>query len=220
LDIVLFSLTIWMLQLFKLNPTIVFKSTTTKFIINFYKKINNFLFFVFFFLGTTLILMAIRIFLSWKSMCGVGYKGQMFSHQTKACPWYWVQFKMDLWLCLTCMHIYIYIYSSLLLRLVQGWKNLGSYFGAFVGHKHRLQIVYFEGRGWCAGWESWPPPQLNSMHDIGQPNAKYSAIKLESQDSTKAMKCSKCLITHFYRISSHNDKTSAKGSISRGGTLV
>jgi hypothetical protein len=148
------------------------------------------LFFVFF--GTTLILMAIRIFLSWKSMCGGGTKGKCFHTRPRLV--------LDIGSNSRPIFGFAWhacIYSSLLLKLVQGWKNFSSYFGAFVGHKHRLQIVYFEGRRWWAGWESWPPPQLNTMHDIGQPNAKYSAIKLESQDSTKAMKCSKCLITHF-----------------------
>lgn len=96
LDIVLFSLTIRMLQLFQLNPTIVFKSTTIKFIINF-----------FFFLynpyphGYKNLVMEVHVWVT-KAKC-------FHTRPTRLVLDIGSNSKTDLWLCMTCMYIYIYI---------------------------------------------------------------------------------------------------------------
>ncbi len=157
--------------------------------------------------------MAIRILL-WKSMCGL-QRPNVFTPDQQGLSLILGPIQRRIFGFAWHACIYIYIYSSLLLKLVQGWKNLSSYLVLLWGCKDPLEIIYL-GWGGGGGWESPPPPpppQLNSIHDIGQPNAQYSAIKLESQTARKpwnAQSASWHILPNL--LSSHTTRQVQKGS--------
>jgi hypothetical protein len=86
------------------------------------------------------------------------------------------------------------IYSSLLLKLVQGWKNLSSYLVLLWVINNRYKSFTWGGGG---EGESFNLLLNSIVYTTSVSPMPIFCNKIRESDSTKAMKCSKCLITHF-----------------------